>query len=91
MRPIKMRRLQIYLDPKMDAHLRSLSVKTGKPKAELIRDGIGLLLEKEASQMADSLLDIVGIGGKAGYPDASERHDDYLYVMENQEDYPKKP
>jgi hypothetical protein len=71
MRPLKMRRLQIYLDPKMDAHLRCLSVKTGKPKAELIRDGIGLL-------------DIVGIGGKAGYPDASERHDDYLYVMENQ-------
>lgn len=91
MRPIKMRRLQIYLDPKMDANLRRLSAKTGKPKAELIREGIDLLLEKETGQMKDSLLDIIGIGGKTEYPDASERHDDYLYVMENPEDETKQP
>lgn len=63
MRPIKMRRLQIYLDPNTDTHLRRLSAKTGKPKSELIRDGISLLLEKETSRMNDSLLDLAKIGG----------------------------
>lgn len=85
MRSIKMRRLQIYLDTNTDAHLRHLSAKTGKPKAALIRDGINLLLEKETCQMDDSLLDLASIGGKGGYPDAAERHDEYLYVREDQE------
>jgi hypothetical protein len=49
-----------------------------------------LLLEKETSQMTDSLLEVIGIGGKAGYPDASERHDQYLYVREKPEDPAKK-
>ena len=90
MRPIKMRRLQIYLDPNTDTHLRRLSIKTGKPKAELIRDGINLLLEKETRLMDDSLLDLAGIGGEGGYPEASERHDEYLYFREKLEDPEKK-
>jgi hypothetical protein len=75
MRSIKMRHLQIYLDPKMDAHLARLSAKTGKPQAELIRKGIDLLLQKETGELPDSLLELSGIGGPAGYPDASENHD----------------
>jgi hypothetical protein len=86
MHPIKMRRLQIYLDPNTDTHLRRLAAKTGKPKAALIRDGINLLLEKETSKMNDSLLDLVGIAGNGGYPAASERHDQYLYIREDQEE-----
>lgn len=85
MRSVKMHRLQIYLDMNTDAHLRRLSAKTGKPKAALIRDGINLLLKKETSKMDDSLLDLIGIGGNGGYPDAAERHDDYLYIKEDQE------
>jgi predicted DNA-binding protein len=85
MHPIKMRRLQIYLDPNTDTHLRRLAAKTGKPKAALIRDGINLLLEKETRKMDDSLLDLAGIAGNGGYPDASKRHDQHLYVCEDQE------
>jgi predicted DNA-binding protein len=85
MHPIKMRRLQIYLDPNTDSHLRRLAAKTGKSKAELVRAGINLLLEKETSRMNDSLLDLVGISESGGYSDASERHDQYLYFREDQE------
>jgi predicted DNA-binding protein len=90
MHSIKMRRLQIYLDPHTDTHLRRLAAKTGKPKAALIRDGINLLLEKETRKMDDSLLDLAVIAGSGGYPDASERHDQYLYIREGQEDPEKK-
>ena len=86
----KMRRIQIYLDPKMDTRLHHLAAKTGKPKAQLIREGVNLLLEQEARHTPDSLLDLVGIGGMAGYPDASERHDDYLYVQERQPENEEK-
>jgi hypothetical protein len=79
----KMRRLQIYLDPNSDNHLRRLAAKTGKSKAELIRTGINLLLVQESGQMNDSLLDLVGIAGKGGCPDAAEHHDQYLYVRED--------
>lgn len=82
MRQPKMRRLQIYLDPSMDAQLRRLSAKTGKSKAELVRNGVKLLLKQEAAQTKDALLELVGIAGKAGYPDAAERHDEYLYGKE---------
>jgi hypothetical protein len=46
----------------------------------LIRAGIKLLLDKESGKMNDSLLDLVGIAGKGGYPDAAEHHDQYLYL-----------
>ena len=78
----RMRRFQIYLESGTDAHLQRLSAKTGKPKAELVRDGINLLLEREAARMDDPLLEIVGLAGEAGCPEASEKHDDYLYAKE---------
>lgn len=80
MRPGKMHRFQIYLEPAMDTHLQRLADKTGRPKAELVRDGINLLLAKEAAKLDDALLEIVGMAGKTGIPDASEKHDEYLYV-----------
>ncbi|MGE5549609.1 MAG: ribbon-helix-helix domain-containing protein [Bacteroidota bacterium] len=85
MRSTRMRRFQIYLEPVTDAHLRRLSAKTGKPKAELVRDGINLLLEREAARMDEPLLDLIGLAGEAGYPEASEKHDDYLYTRERKE------
>ena len=81
MRSTKMRRFQIYLEPGMDARLQYLSGKTGKPKAELVRDGINLLLERETLQTGDALFEIVGMAGKANLSEASERHDEYLYAM----------
>ena len=79
MRSTRMQRFQIYLEPVMDAHLRRLADKTGKTKAELVRDGVNLLLAQETAKLSDPLLDLVGIGGKTGCTDASERHDEYLY------------
>jgi len=82
MRSTRMRRFQIYLEPAMDVHLQRLAEKTGKPKAELVRDGINLLLAREAAKLDDPLLEIVGLAGEGKCPDASERHDDYLYGRE---------
>lgn len=79
MRSTRKRRFQIYLEPTQDARLRRLADKTGKPKAELVRDGIDLLLVREAVKLDDPLLEIVGLAGEAGLTDAAERHDDYLY------------
>jgi hypothetical protein len=76
-----MRRFQIYLEPGMDAHLGRLSEKAGRPKAELIRESIGLYLERETEKLEDPILGIVGLAGEAGHPDASARHDDYLYPL----------
>ena len=75
----KMRRFQIYLEPAMNGQLERLAAKTGKAKAELVRDGINLLLAEETAKHGDPLLEIVGMAGEAGLPEASERHDDYLY------------
>lgn len=80
MRPTRMRRFQIYLEPRTDACLQRLADRTGKAKAELVRDGINLLLAQEAAKMGDPLLELVGLAGEAGCPDASERHDEYLYA-----------
>jgi len=82
MRSTRMRRFQIYLEPAMDVHLQRLAEKMGRPKAELVREGINLLLEREAAKLDDPLLEIVGLAGEGGHPDASERHDDYLYQRE---------
>jgi hypothetical protein len=90
MHPIKMRRIQVYLDPNRDSHLQYLVKKTGKPKAQLIRDGIDLLLEKESQKRPDSLLDLIGLGGQCGYPDAAESHDTYLYAREESQNNGEK-
>jgi predicted nucleic acid-binding protein len=47
-------------------------------------------LEKETRKMDDSLLDLGGIAGSGGYPDAAEGHDQYLYIREGQKELEKK-
>jgi len=85
-----MRRIQIYLDPGRDRHLQGLVEKTGKPKAQLIREGVDLLLEQQGRQTPDALTELVGLAGKAGCPQAAERHDDYVYTAEKPKSGGKK-
>jgi Arc/MetJ-type ribon-helix-helix transcriptional regulator len=73
-----MLRIQLHLTEQQDRRLRALARRRGSARADLIRQGIDLLLQKEAGQ-DDPLLALVGAAGPAGRSDVSERHDDILY------------
>lgn len=74
-------RIQLHLTEEQDRRLRSLAARRGITRAELIRRGIDLALDEEASGR-DALLELVGAAGTAVAPDLSERHDDILYRIE---------
>jgi len=58
--------------------LSELAIKLNKTKAELIREGINLMMRKKISDQEDPLLSLIGQAGYAGKSDISERHDAYL-------------
>jgi Ribbon-helix-helix protein, copG family len=51
--------------------LRALSRKSGRPQAEILREGLALRLEAESARGAGSVLDLIGdlVGSLRGPPD----------------------
>jgi hypothetical protein len=75
--------LQVYLrSDQMDA-LRSLSKRRGESMAELVREGVDKVLE-EVPPEENPLLDIIGIFD-SGIGDLSEKHDEFLVKMVQEE------
>jgi len=74
-------RIQLHLTDGQDRRLRALARQRRSSRAELIREGVELLLGGATSER-DPLLELVGSAGPAGRSDVSERHDDLLYVAE---------
>ncbi len=68
--------IQVYLRPEQLDRLRALAEQRGVSVAELVRQGVDLLLA-EAPADHDPLLDIVGMV-EGGPPDLAEKHDEYL-------------
>jgi Arc/MetJ-type ribon-helix-helix transcriptional regulator len=72
-----MRRIQLHITDQQDRRLRALAKKRRTTRADLIREGIELLLSRDAED--DPLLSLIGLGGKSGIPDLSERVDEIVY------------
>lgn len=68
--------IQVYLRPEQLDRLRALAKRRGVSLAELIRQGVDLLVG-ETPPDHDPLLDIVGMF-EGGPPDLAEKHDQYL-------------
>ena len=71
-------RIQIHLLESQNKKLESLARELGTSKAELIREGVDLVLRQKIDETKDPLLELVGQAGKAGRSDLSIRHDEYL-------------
>jgi hypothetical protein len=70
-----MRRLLVYLTETQHRRLAALATSLGVSKAQLIRDGIDLLLRREARRGNDPLLDLVGQAGPMGQSHPAAQHD----------------
>ena len=77
---------QIYLREEQIAALRALAQKRGQSVAELIRQGIDLLLLNLPME-EDPLLDIIGMFD-SGAGDLSTEHDHYLAEFEMADNHP---
>jgi len=74
----KKARIQIYIDEEQDRLLERLARLKRTSKSRLIRESIERYLEELVPLERDPALGIVGLAGKVGKEDLSERHDAYL-------------
>ena len=77
-----MTRLQVLLTEEQDRRLKELAQKRKTSKANLVREGIKLVLQQKRDETPDPLLDLIGQAGRIGQSDVSRRHDEYLTVVE---------
>ena len=61
--------------------LTALAKALGVTKADLIRQGVDLILREKVRHSPDPLLDLIGQAGQVGRSDISARHDDYLAAL----------
>lgn len=76
-----MRRKQMYVDDEIEAGLKRLTARTGRPEAEHIRAALrAYLAERLPKPEADPLEELIGLVDEPGGPDdVAEDHDRYLY------------
>jgi hypothetical protein len=73
-----MRRTQVALTDVQHRKLEAMARSLGVTMAELIRQGVDLVLREKATLGRDALLDLVGQAGAVGSPDIAAQHDAYL-------------
>ncbi len=71
-------KVQIYLEEEQDRQLRLLARARGVSKSQLIRESIDRYLKDLLPPDQDPSLGIIGLAGKVGRTDLSERHDEHL-------------
>ena len=71
-------KVQIYLEEEQDRQLRLLARARGVSKSQLIRESIDRYLQELLPPDRDPSLGIIGLAGKVGRTDLSERHDEHL-------------
>lgn len=74
-------RVQVYLESEQDLLLEGLAKLRGVSKAGLIRQSIDHYLETIPLE-EDSALQLIGLAGKTGIKDLSEKHDEHLEAFE---------
>lgn len=76
---MKMRRIQVYLEPELAESLDRLARKRGTSRAGLIREAAQRLVSESGDPQFGSILSLAGIGqDKDGATDVAVRHDEYL-------------
>jgi hypothetical protein len=75
METMRMRRTQVYLTDAQYHKLEAVAKSLGVSMAELIRQGVDLVLREKAILGRDPLLDLVGQAGPAGRLDIAAQHD----------------
>lgn len=75
-------RVQVHLTTSQNKKLEALARELGAPKAELIREGVDLVLRQKVDEAKDPLLELVGQAGEVGRSDLSIRHDAYLSALQ---------
>lgn len=70
-----MKRTQVYLTETQHRKLELMAKALGLTMAELIRQGVDLVLRDKARLGEDPLLDLVGQAGGAGRSDTAAEHD----------------
>lgn len=75
--------LQVYLRTDQLDALRALAKRRGESMAGLVRAGVDMLLQ-EVPPEEDPLLDVIGIYD-SGIGDLSEKHDEYIAQMIEEE------
>ena len=83
MKRLKKIPIQIYLEPEQEKIISFLSKSSGKSKAAIIRSCISKFLASLPPEK-DPALDIMNLGS-SGKKDVAEKHDDYLILIEKQE------
>lgn len=78
-----MKPLQVYLRVDQLDALRALARRRGESIAGLVRDGVDRIL-RDVPPEEDPLLDVVGLYD-SGIGDLSEKHDEYLAQMVEEE------
>jgi hypothetical protein len=75
-----MKRTQIYLPEDAAEELQAVATAEGRSVAAVVRDAVQEYVAKSKPDPANNpLLELIGLAGPGGPPDAAERHDDYLY------------
>ena len=72
-----MRRTQVYLTDAQHHKLEAMAKSLGVTMAELIRQGVDLVLREKATLGRDPLLDLVGQAGPVGRSDIAAQHDTF--------------
>ncbi|MFQ5899796.1 MAG: hypothetical protein ACE5JN_16330 [Candidatus Methylomirabilia bacterium] len=67
----------MYLTEVQRRRLAAMAKALGMPMAELIRQGVDLILRQKVTLGQDPLLDLVGQAGAAGRSDIAAQHDMY--------------
>jgi hypothetical protein len=73
-----MRRTQVALIDMQHRTLEAMAKALGVTMAELIRQGVDLVLRDKATLGRDPLLALLGQAGPVGRPDIAAQHDAYL-------------
>ncbi len=73
-------RTQIQLHPEQASRLRELAASEGVSLAEMIRRGVGLVLDEARASSGRDRLDALRVAGAfdSGRPSIAEQHDDEL-------------
>jgi Ribbon-helix-helix domain len=67
----------VLLTEEQDRRLEALARRLRTSKTSLVREGVDILLRRR-DQTREPLLDLIGLAGRVGRRDGSERHDALL-------------
>jgi predicted DNA-binding protein len=72
-----MKRTTVFVEERLEAELRALSARRGKPVASLVREAVEAYVASQRDEAAPALR--FQAAGRSGRRDVAERHEDLLW------------